>query len=280
MNLFELKGLQKNYPGFSLENLNLCLPGGCMMGLIGKNGAGKSTTIKLMLGMIKKDAGTIRVFGQDACAAGARMREDVGAVLDSVGLPPCMNAMQIGRMMAHTFRRWSQETYLLLLNRLAIPQDKPFETFSRGTAMKQGIAIALSHQARLLLLDEATSGLDPVARDEVLELLREFVQDEDHAVLLSSHIVSDLEKVCDYVAFLHQGKLLLCEEKDRLLEDYGVVHCTPQALAALPPNAVVGKRESAYGVDAVVRRAAAPHSMTVSPVDIEELFVYMEKGAL
>ena len=144
--------------------------------------------------------------------------------------------------------------------------------------MKLGIAIALSHHSKLLILDEATSGLDPVVRDEVVEMFSDFTRDEDHSILISSHIVSDLEKLCDYVAFLHKGKLLLYEEKDRLLAEYGLIHCTPQQLQALPQGAVIRQKVNPYGVEAMVLRGAVPADITVSPISIEELFVFMVKG--
>ena len=143
--------------------------------------------------------------------------------------------------------------------------------------MKLGIAIALSHNAKLLILDEATSGLDPVIRDEVVEMFREFAMDESHAILISSHIVSDLEKLCDYIAFLHQGKLLLCEEKDRLLEEYGLVLCTPEQLMELDADAVKGTKKSPYGIEALVLRKNSPVGWKVSPVSIEDLFIFMVK---
>ena len=145
--------------------------------------------------------------------------------------------------------------------------------------MKLGIAVAMSHHPKLLILDEATNGLDPVVRDEVLDMFSEFTRDETHAVLISSHIVSDLEKICDYIAFLHKGKLLLCEEKDVLLEQYGILHCTAEQLRELNPAAIRGKKESAYGVEAIVQRDAIPLGMNISPVSIEELFVFMAKEA-
>lgn len=197
MNALEIHGLTKRRGDFVLRGLELTLPAGCIMGLIGENGAGKSTTIRLILNGLRRDGGTIAVYGKDNRAMTALDREDIGVVLDEVGLPEYMNAQQIGRMMAGIFTRWQPEAYAGYLRRLALPEDKPFRDFSRGMKMKQGLAVALSHQPKLLLLDEATSGLDPVVRDEILTIFADFTRDEEHAVLLSSHIVSDLEKICD-----------------------------------------------------------------------------------
>lgn len=279
MNALEIKNLTKSFPGFRLENLNLTLPSGCIMGLIGANGAGKSTTIKLILDILHKDSGTITILGRDNQDNIQLTKEDIGVVMDEVGIPECLTSAQVGNIMSHTFQNWEKETYLRLLDKLSIPLKKPFKDFSRGMKMKLGIAIAMSHNAKLLLLDEATSGLDPVVRDEVVSMFSEFTRDENHSILISSHIVSDLEKLCDYVAFLHKGKLLLCEEKDLLLSEYGILHCTAQQLQTLDPAAIKYQKENPYGVEAMVLRNQIPAAMTVSSISIEELFVFMVKEA-
>ena len=259
-----------------MQGLDLTLPAGCIMGLIGENGAGKSTTIRLILNSLGRDGGTVAVYGKDNRALTALEREDIGVVLDEVGLPEYMNAQQIGRMMAGIFTHWQPEAYAGYLRRLALPEDKTFRDFSRGMKMKLGLAAALSHQPRLLLLDEATSGLDPVVRDEILTIFADFTRDEDHAVLISSHIVSDLEKICDYIAFLHKGRLLLCEEKDRLAEEYGILR---GGIDGLDPEAVCGRRATPYGTEYLVRRSRVPAGLAPGQVGIEELFVFMAKEA-
>ncbi len=276
MNALEIHGLTKRRGEFTLQGLDLTLPAGCIMGLIGENGAGKSTTIRLILNSLGRDGGTIAVYGRDNRALTPLEKEDIGVVLDEVGLPEYMNAAQIGRMMAGIFTRWQPEVYAGCLHRLSLPQDKPFKDFSRGMKMKLGLAVALSHQPKLLLLDEATGGLDPVVRDEILTIFADFTRDETHAVLLSSHIVSDLEKICDYIAFLHKGRLLLCEEKDRLTEDYGVLRGSPEGIA---PAAVCGHRATPYGTEYLVRRSAVPAGTPLGQVNIEDLFVFMAKEA-
>ncbi len=276
MNALEIHGLTKQRGSFALQGLELTLPAGCIMGLIGENGAGKSTTIRLILDSLRRDSGTVAVYGKDNRALTALEREDIGVVLDEVGLPEYLNAAQIGRMMAGIFTRWQPEVYAEYLRRFGLPADKPFRDYSRGMKMKQGLAAALSHQPKLLLLDEATSGLDPVVRDEILTIFEDFTRDESHAVLLSSHIVSDLEKICDYIAFLHRGRLLLCEEKDRLAEEYGILR---GGADGLDPAAVCGKRVTPYGTEYLVRRGAVPAGTTLGQVGIEELFVFMAKEA-
>lgn len=276
MNALEIRGLTKRRGDFALQGLDLTLPAGCIMGLIGENGAGKSTTIRLVLNGLRRDGGTIAVYGKDNRALTALEREDISVVLDEVGLPEYLTAAQIGCMMAGIFTRWQPEVYRDYLRRLALPEDKPFKDFSRGMRMRLGLAAALSHQPKLLLLDEATSGLDPVVRDDILTILSDFTRNEEHAVLISSHIVSDLEKVCDYIAFLHRGRLLLCEEKDRLTEEYGILRGTTEGIE---PAAVCGQRATPYGTEYLVRRSAVPAGVPLGQVNIEDLFVFMAKEA-
>ena len=200
-------------------------------------------------------------------------------VLDEVGIPECLTATQVGKVMKNTFKNWDSAHYDALLTRFSIPGNKIFKEFSRGMKMKLGIAVAMSHGAKLLILDEATSGLDPVVRDEVVTMLSEFTREEGHSILISSHIVSDLEKLCDYIAFLHKGKLMLFEEKDVLLGRYGIVYCTHEQLSLLSPTAVLHRKENPYGAEVLVLRDAVPADWKISPVSIEELFVFMVKEA-
>lgn len=270
MNAIELRGLEKHYKDFDLK-LDLTLPAGCILGLVGENGAGKSTTIRLLLGMTRPDAGSVRVLGQEKAPL-----EDVGVVLDEPGIPECLSPRQYGRVLAGIYKNWEQETYDGLLKKLDLPPNKAFKDFSRGMRMKLSIAAALSHKAKLLVLDEPTSGLDPVVRDEVVALFSDFTRDEAHSVLISSHIVSDLEKLCDYVAFLHKGRLLLCEEKDRLREDYVLVQGSREEIDALG-GALLGRRHTPYGDSAILRRSDAPSALHQSSVSIEDLFILMVK---
>lgn len=279
MNAIEIKNLCKAYHDFKLDNLSLTLPSGCIMGLIGENGAGKSTTIKLMLDMAKSDSGTVALLGHGNAGGQRFINEDIGVVLDDVGITGCLTAIQVGKIMKKSFRNWQDEVYADYLKQLEIPRSKQFREFSRGMKMKLGIAIALSHKAKLLILDEPTSGLDPVVRDQVVDIFNDFTRDEGHSILISSHIVSDLEKLCDYIAFLHKGKLLLCEEKDILLEKYAIAHGPANEVARIPASSIIGKKESLYGVEAIARRSDIPSGMGITPVSIEELFVFMVKEA-
>ncbi|MBE6564042.1 MAG: ABC transporter ATP-binding protein [Ruminococcaceae bacterium] len=278
MNAIDIQNLKKAFPGFLLDDVSLSLPQGCIMGLIGENGAGKSTLFKLMLNMIAKESGSITILGKDSVSDSHQIKEDVGVVTDEIGLPECLTAKQVGKVMKNTFARWDEGEYDRLLKKMSLPEHKPFKDFSRGMKTKLGIAIALSHHAKLLLLDEPTNGLDPVVRDEVVEMLSEFTRDESHSILISSHIVTDLEKICDYAAFLHKGTLLLCEEKDRLLSEYGTVFCTKEQFSFFDGKPIRCKKETPYGVELLMKRQDVPDAIKVNPISLEELFVFMMKG--
>lgn len=279
MNALEIRGLTKHYKGFTLGPLDLTVPGGTICGLVGENGAGKSTTMKLILGVCEADGGSVTVLGRDNHeAAFIRTKADLGVVLDDPGIPQCLTAPQVGKIMAGIYPNWDADVYAELCRKFALPLNKKFKDYSRGMKMKQGLAVALAHHPKLLLLDEATSGLDPVVRDELIDMLLDFARDEDHAVLVSSHIVSDLEKLCDTIAFLHKGKLLLCEDKDALRDEYALWHGTAEQLAELDDSAILSRRTTPYGAEALVRREGVPAGSPLTPVSIEELFVQMVKG--
>lgn len=278
-NAITIRGLTKRYKDFALEDLNLELPYGCVLGLVGENGAGKSTTIRLIMDALERDGGTVSVLGADNKSKEfLALKEDIGVVLDETFVPEIINAKQLGRIMAGTYKNWDQAVYDGWLRRFELPLDKKFKDYSRGMTMKLGIGLALSHHPRLLLLDEATGGLDPMVREELLEVFADFAAEEGHAVLLSSHIVSDLERICDYIAFLHKGKLVLCEEKDVLLDKYGILKCTKEQLANIPAEAVHGKRVGTYGVEALVEREFMPRDLVIDRANLEDIILYMVKG--
>lgn len=278
MNALELRGVTKRYPGFTLQDITFSLPAGCILGLVGENGAGKSTVIHLILDAMRPDEGEICVLGRSNRSDFRSVKEELGVVLDEASFPESFALPQIDAVLRRIYRQWDSQRFFDLARRFSLPRDRAFQDFSKGMKMKLSMAAALSHHARLLLLDEATSGLDPIVRDEILDLLLDFAREGDNAVLISSHIVSDLEKLCDYIAFLHGGRLLLCEEKDRLLEQYGLLICSKADLAALPDGAAFVKRESAYGVEALVQREKAPRGLELHPATLEDIIVTLAKG--
>ena len=277
-NAIEIKNMNKKVGKFELKDINLELPCGCIMGLIGENGAGKSTLIKTILDLYHKDSGSIAVLGRENTDRFELTKEDIGVVLDDTGIPDALKANELGKIMKHTFKNWDSELYSSYLKKFDIPEKTVFSKLSKGTKMKLAIAIALSHKAKLLIMDEPTSGLDPVVRTEFVDIISEFTRDENNSVLISSHIVSDLEKICDYVAFLHKGELLICEEKDKLLDEYAIIQCTKEQFSMIDAAAVKNKRETPYAIEAIVRREAVPEGVVINPVTIEELFVYTIKG--
>lgn len=277
MNAIEIKNLSKKYMGFSLKDVSFTLPSGYIMGLVGENGAGKTTIIKLILDMIKRDNGTITVLGKDNKDHFELTKQDIGVVLDEIGISGFLKANQIDKIMKNIFTNWYSDVFYNYLKKLSVPTDKKFKEFSKGMKMKMGIAIALSHQPKLLILDEATSGLDPVVRDEFTDILSDFTRDENHSVLISSHIVSDLEKVCDYITFIHSGELILCEEKDRLYEKYCIVQCSESDLYKIDSSAIISKKISPYGAEAVAEKSKLPSDLKTMPVDIERLFISMTR---
>lgn len=279
MNAIEIKNLSKSYDGFTLSGINLNLPEGAIMGLVGENGAGKSTTLKLIMNAIARDGGSVSVLGADNRSPefGAA-KQEIGVVLDEAYFPEVLTARDVGKVMAGTYRNWDAARYAECLARFTLPEKKAFKEFSRGMKMKLAIAVALSHDPRLLILDEATSGLDPMMRDEILDIFNDFTRDETHSILLSSHIVSDLEKICDYIAFIHQGRLLLCEEKDRLLEEYAVLHLTRDELGDVPPEAIMGKRTSPYGVEVLVKKEDVSSAFKAERTTLEDIILFMAKG--
>lgn len=279
MNAVEMKNITKSYQDFKLDGINLTLPSGCIMGLVGENGAGKSTTIKLIMNAIESNSGSVTVFGVDNKEKSfTYLKEEIGIVLDEAYFPEVLNAKQVNAIMKNTYKNWDEECYFSYLDRFGLPLKKSFKDYSRGMKMKLAIATALSHNPKLLLLDEATSGLDPMVRDEILDIFNEFTRDESHSILLSSHITSDLEKICDYITFLHQGKLIFSEEKDRLLEKYGMLHCSKSDFDTLDKETILGYRDMGYSYEVLVKREDISREYQIEKANIEEIVLLLVKG--
>ena len=282
MNAIELNAVCKSFGDFAIQDLNFTLPAGTICGLVGENGAGKSTTIRLLMGALHPDSGKISVLGVSPDdPAFRKAKEDIGVVLDDSYFADCLDAAVIGKIMARTYQNWDQPLYESFLTRFDLPAKKRVKDYSRGMRMKLGIAAALSHHPKLLVLDEPTAGLDPIIREEVVEIFREFAMaEEDHSILISSHILSDLEKLCDTIAFLHKGKLLLCEEKDTLLEGCGIFVGTAAQGEEIDPAAVIGRESSGLGgVKMLVRRDLVPAALVLEKPTVEDIILFTVKGA-
>lgn len=275
MNAVEVKELTKKFKGFTLDHVSFSLPAGCIMGLVGENGAGKSTTLKLLLNMIQKDSGRITILGKDEKNID---KNEIGVVFDECRFHESFTAKDINQVLKSIFQRWNEQQFFDYLNRFEVPSNKKLKEFSRGMKMKISIAAAVSHDAKLLLLDEPTSTLDPVVRDEMLDIFYDFISDEQHSIVISSHIVSDLEKVCDYIAFMHKGKMILCEEKDRLLQECRLAQMSEAEFSAIDKDEIIGSRKTPFGITAVIRKAAAAQIRNTQPINLEDLFVYMIRG--
>ena len=263
-----VRHMKKKLGNFTLGPIDLHLPEGCVMGLIGENGAGKSTLISLLTGLKHPDSGEYTLLGE---ADAGLVHEDLGIVLDIPGFPSSLTADEIGKLVAPGFANWDAELYARYCREFALPDKTRFGKYSRGMKMKLSIAVALAHHPRLLILDEPTGGLDPVMRDEILDIFYEFMQDGSHSILISSHILSDLEKICDYISFIHQGKILLSDEKDRMKEEYGIFSGSKSRLAGLG-NAVKAVRQTVSVCEALVLREYCPEAR---PATLEELMVFL-----
>ena len=243
--ILQIENLTRQYPGFLLDHISFSIPKGSIMGLTGENGAGKSTTIKAALNLIKRDEGKVTFWGQDLSLSEG-LKEDIGVVFDGINFYETLTPAKVGNISGAAYKQWDSSLYHNYLQRFQLPADKEIKNFSKGMKTKLCIAAALSHDPKLLILDEATSGLDPVIRDDILDVFLEFVQDENHSILMSSHISSDLEKIADYITFIHQGKVLFCKSKDELRYRYGIIHCKTEVFHTIDPSEILAFRKDDY----------------------------------
>lgn len=269
----KLSGVSKEYDGFQLRDVNIELPRGCIMGFIGENGAGKSTTIKLIMDLIHRNSGEIQVLGKNVSA----VREKIGVVMDECSFPENLSAKDINGILKRIYKSWNENEFYSYLRRFNLPEQKMVKEYSRGMKMKLSIAAALAHDPELLILDEATSGLDPIVREEILDVFLEFIQDEQRSIFVSSHIISDLEKICDYITLIHKGKIVISDPKDELLDKYVVVKCGDKQLDNIAKEAIVSVRRNQFGVQALALRDAIPHGLVTDRATIEDIMLFFAK---
>ncbi len=283
-NAMVIENLSKAYPGFALSEVSMTLPRGSIMGFIGENGAGKTTTIKLILNMLHRDSGSVRILGKDNIKEEKAVKERLGVVLGDLNLPETMNGLKINSMMSGIYPGWEEDVFFSNLERFGLPKNRKIKAYSRGMKMKLSIAIALSHGAELLLLDEPTSGLDPIIRDEILDIFLDFIQDENHSIFVSTHIVEDLEKIADYITFIHKGRIILSEEKDTLLERFVILKGPKEGFAAFESSELIGYKEKRFGAEAMAeakvwrKKEAGAAGLVADPVRIQDIMLYYVKG--
>lgn len=275
-----ISGLTKTYKDFMLNGVSFSVPCGSIVGLIGENGAGKSTTINAVLGLIQKEAGSICVLGKEQLDN--EVKEQIGVVFDGNNYPEIFSTRKLNRVMKNVYHSWEEHTFLNLFKKFSLPTDKPIKQFSKGMKMKLAIAVALSHNSKLLILDEATSGLDPVIRDDILDILLDFAQDETHSILISSHITTDLEKIADYIVFIHEGQVVFSKPKDELIEQYGIIKCGAAQFEALDKSDIIVYRKMDYEWQVLVADRAAmkkkyPKAL-IDSASIDEIMLLYVKG--
>ena len=279
----EMKNVVKAYDrGFRLGELNITIPSGVIVGLIGENGAGKTTMIKSLLNVIRIDQGTIRIFEQDHQQQESKIKEEIGVVLDQTFFPELLTPKEINSIMKEIYSSWDQELFFQYLKNFSLPVDKQIRKMSKGMRKKLEIATALAHHPKLLILDEPTSGLDPVVRNEVLDLFLDFIQEEDHTILFSTHITSDLEHIADQIIFIDQGKILLNQSRDELLDNYGILKCPLEQMDTIDTQDYIAYKKNRYDAQFLVtNRRAVQKKYTdsiVDPASLEDIMVFMIKG--
>lgn len=281
-NILEVKKLSKKYKDFELKNISLNLPRGMIMGFIGENGAGKTTTIKSILNIVNDYNGKIKVFGLDNKNNDKVIKEDIGVVLDDMFFPEILRPIDINSIMKDNFKNWDPNLYFKYLTEFSLPKNNQIKTFSKGMRKKLEIATALSHHPKLLILDEATSGLDPIARNEVIDIFQDFIQDEECSIILSSHITTDLEHIADYITFINNGEILLSKTKDELLEKYGIVKCSESDFKKIDKNDFIKYRKTKYEYEVLVENKKEfdkKYSInTIDKITLEDLMVLIVKG--
>ena len=281
-NILEIKNLCKKYDGFELKNINIELPKGMIMGLIGENGAGKTTTIRAILNLLNNTSGEIKIFGLDNKEYEKQIKEDIGVVLDDSFFSDNMNPKDINKIMRNIYKNWDESAYIKYLDDFKLPSNQNIKEYSSGMKMKLKLAVALSHKAKLLILDEPTSGLDPIARNEILDVFQEFIQDENNSILVSSHITSDLEHIADYITFISDGNIIFCKSKDELLDNYGIVKCSEEQFIEIDQKDYINYKKSKYEYELLIEdRMEFKRKYDIQIIDkpsIEDIMLIYIKG--
>lgn len=276
--MLSIKNYAKHYKNFDIEDISFDIPDGMVVGLISENGAGKSTIIKSILGAVHPDGGNILFNGREILKVGKKERQQISFVLDDTGLPMELNLAMLDNVLSCIYDKWDSSKFRELVRQFALPEKKLFKDFSKGMKMKAAIAVALSYDSTILILDEPTSGLDPVVRDEILEMIYNYNKDGNRAVLLSSHITSDLEKICDYIVYIHDGKIIFNEEKDVLLNKYAVYSIDEKKLGELDGDAFVRIIRREYGMEVLAEKDKMPHDFEYKPVTLDDIMLFYSKG--
>lgn len=283
-NILELELVSKTFPksNYTLDKVSFSIPYGAIMGFVGENGAGKTTTIGCILNTVAKDSGTIKLFGKEMSDDDTDIREKIGVVYDGENFPGYLNAEELAKIMQGLYKNWDNELFQNYLRDFNLSAKQKIKSYSRGMTMKLAISVALSHHPQLLILDEATSGLDPIMRDEILDVFLEFVQEEDHSILLSSHITSDLEKIADYITFIHNGKLIMTVSKNDLVYNYAVMRCKEKQFLALDPADIIVYRKRDFQIDVLVSDCKAMQrkykEIVIDHVSVDEIFLLLVRG--
>ena len=282
-NIIEIKNLKKKYDDkFELGKIDISIPKGVIVGLIGENGAGKTTLIKSILNIIKIDSGEIKIFGKDYKKEEKVIKEDIGVVLDNMFFPELLNAKDINNSMKDIYKNWDSKLYFSYLKEFDLPENKPLKSMSKGMRKKLEIVTAISHKSKLLILDEPTSALDPVVRSEVLEVLQKFIEDEEHSILLSTHITSDLERIADEIIFIDKGKKVLQKSGDEIIDNYGILKCDIDYFSNIDKKDIIAYKKTKYAYEILVndKKQASKkyHNCVIDKITLEDLMVLVIKG--
>ncbi len=280
MDILKAENLTKHYSGFSLNKISFNLPKGSIMGLIGENGAGKTTTIKLLLNLIKKDSGKITIFGLDNIKHEMKIKQDIGVVLDESSFHDNLKPKDISTFMGNIYDKWDNKKFFDYLNIFNLPQNKIVKDYSKGMKMKLSIAAALSHNPKLLILDEPTGGLDPVVRSEILDIFMDFIQDDEKSILFSTHVTSDLDKIADYITFIHKGNLVFTESNDEINDNYGIIKCGINEFNKIDRKDILGYRKNKFGYEVLInnKQNSIYRDFIIDPANLEDIMLYHIRG--